>query len=79
MNWALYIVTEPGGEVDPGEAGVFLTSMNPGMGEAPYGVLFVAPKEWVDSWLKANYPGWYRNPPDQTKQAILAWFKENYA
>ena len=58
MNWFLYSVTEPfiDGDiiVKPGENGVGQCSMSPGIMEAPYGVMYVIPEEFVVEIHKAK-------------------------
>ena len=54
MNWFLYLVTETfeddGVLQEAGSKGVGMCSMQPGIMEAPYGVMYVIPEDFVDSW-----------------------------
>ena len=55
MNWFLYRVTsgftdEDGIEHLAGSKGVGQCSMEPGIMEAPYGVMYVVPEGFVDGW-----------------------------
>ena len=56
MNWFLYVVKEPiidGDEIiNPGENGVGRCSMAPGIMEAPFGLMYVIPHEFVVSYHK---------------------------
>lgn len=55
MNWFLYRVTteftdSDGGIHEAGSKGVGQCSMQPGIMEAPYGVMYVIPEDYVDGW-----------------------------
>ena len=58
MNWFLYVVKETiieGDEVIyPGENGVGRCSMSAGIMEAPYGLMYVVPHEFVVEFHKAK-------------------------
>ena len=53
MNWFLFRVTESftdedGTVFEAGSNGVGMCSMAPGIMEAPHGIMYVVPKEWVE-------------------------------
>ena len=56
MNWFLYVVKETiieGDEIiKPGQNGVGRCSMSPGIMEAPYGLMYVIPNEFVIEYHK---------------------------
>ena len=56
MNWFLYIVNEPiiheDNIINAGDAGVGRCSMDPGMMEAPYGIMYVIPHSYVVEYHK---------------------------
>lgn len=56
MNWFLYIVKEPiiyeDNVINSGEAGVGRCSMDPGIMEAPYGIIYVIPHYYVAEYHK---------------------------
>jgi hypothetical protein len=56
MNWFLYVVKETiidGDEIiQPGENGVGRCSMNPGIMEAPFGLMYVIPHDFVVEYHK---------------------------
>lgn len=56
MNWFLYVVKENiiDGDtiIKPGENGVGRCSMSPGIMEAPYGLMYVIPNEFVIKFHK---------------------------
>jgi hypothetical protein len=56
MNWFLYVVKEAiiDGDkiINPGENGVGRCSMSPGIMEAPYGLMYVIPREFVIEFHK---------------------------
>tara|TARA_B100000902_G_C27241993_1_gene880518 strand:- start:791 stop:1069 length:279 start_codon:yes stop_codon:yes gene_type:complete len=56
MNWFLFCVTElylddDGELVKPGERGVGRCSMQPGIMEAPHGIMYVVTAEYVQGFL----------------------------
>ena len=57
MSWFLYIITEEftdedGSKSFPGDAGVGMCSMEAGIMEAPYGLMYVVPESYVNHQLK---------------------------
>ena len=56
MNWFLYIVKDPiiyeDNVISSGEAGVGRCSMDPGIMEAPYGIMYVIPHYYVIEYHK---------------------------
>lgn len=56
MNYFLYLVTKTNLQegLRKGEHGVGKTSIRPGIMDAPYGVMYVAPGHFVSDYLKKN-------------------------
>lgn len=72
MNWALYRVTISNAEIEieAGEEGCMMTSIKPGIMDAPYGVLLVAPGWWVEQETLGS------KKPAAIAAAILKYFRE---
>lgn len=54
MNYFLYLVTKSNleAELHKGEHGVGKTSIRPGIMDAPFGVMYVAPGTFVNKYLE---------------------------
>lgn len=76
MNWFLYVVKESIIEgdkiINPGENGVGRCSMQPGIMEAPYGLMYVIPKEFVIEFHKER--GQKKPCASIIEQAVEAYF-----
>jgi hypothetical protein len=76
MNWFLYVVKESviDGDIiiNPGENGVGRCSMSPGIMEAPYGLMYVIPNEFVIEFHKER--GQRRPCATLIEQAVEAYF-----
>jgi len=76
MNWFLYVVKESVIEgdkvINPGENGVGRCSMGPGIMEAPYGLMYVVPKEFVIEFHKER--GQKKPCASIIEQAVEAYF-----
>lgn len=76
MNWFLYVVKETiidGDEIiQPGQNGVGRCSMSPGIMEAPYGLMYVIPDEFVIKYHKDR--GQHRPCASIIESAVEAYF-----
>jgi hypothetical protein len=76
MNWFLYVVKETiieGDEIiKPGQNGVGRCSMSPGIMEAPYGLMYVIPNEFVIEYHKER--GQHRPCASIIESAVEAYF-----
>lgn len=76
MNWFLYVVKEPiidGDEIiNPGECGVGKCSMSPGIMEAPYGLMYVVPGDFVIEFHKSK--GQHRPCASIIHEAVEKYF-----
>jgi len=76
MNWFLYVVKESVIEgdyiIDPGQNGVGRCSMGPGILEAPYGLMYVIPHEFVVEYHKDR--GQRRPCASIIEDAVEAYF-----
>jgi len=76
MNWFLYVVKENVIDGDiiikPGENGVGRCSMSPGIMEAPFGLMYVIPNEFVIEFHKER--GQKRPCATIIEQAVEAYF-----
>lgn len=76
MNWFLYVVKESiiDGDIiiSPGENGVGRCSMDPGIMEAPYGLMYVIPGEFVVEFHKEK--GQRRPCASIIEEAVEAYF-----
>jgi len=76
MNWFLYVVKEAviDGDniIEPGQNGVGRCSMGPGILEAPYGLMYVIPHEFVVEYHKDK--GQRRPCATIIEEAVEAYF-----
>lgn len=76
MNWFLYVVKEPiidGDEIiKPGQNGAGQCSMGPGILEAPYGLMYVVPHEFVAKFHKDR--GYKQPNASIVEQAVEKYF-----
>lgn len=76
MNWFLYVVKEAiiDGDkiINPGQNGVGRCSMSPGIMEAPFGLMYVIPNEFVVEFHKKK--GQRRPCATIIEQAVEAYF-----
>ena len=79
MNWFLYVVKETiidGDEIiKPGQNGVGRCSMSPGIMEAPFGLMYVVPHEFVVKFHKDL--GQRRPCASIIEEAVEAYFGAN--
>jgi len=75
-NWFLYVVKEAFVTEDeiiqPGENGVGRCSMDPGMMEAPYGMMYVIPDAFVVEYHKER--GFKRASSSLISEAVESYF-----
>ena len=79
INWFLYVVKESvidGDDIiEAGESGVGRCSMGPGIMEAPYGLMYVIPHEFV---IKFHKEKGQKNPcASIVEEAVEAYFGVN--
>lgn len=73
MNWGLYIVRAENPEGIPiGSRGLLKVSSGPGIMDAPYGVMYVAPAEYVES--KRRQLGVAPSDASKIARIILSYF-----
>ncbi len=76
MNWFLYVVKTPFIDEDmvfkPGENGVGQCSMEPGIMEVPYGLMYVVPEDFVIKFHKDR--GQKRPCATLVEDAVEAYF-----
>jgi|TARA_Y100000310_G_scaffold72322_1_gene68371 hypothetical protein len=79
MNWFLYVVKEAiiDGDkiINPGENGVGRCSMSPGIMEAPYGLMYVIPREFVIEFHKKK--GQKRPCASVVEEAVESYYGVN--